>query len=75
MEKIIYCVFNPNGRAPYHVHHTEQSAKDEAKRLAKIHPDTKFHVMKSIGVAVKKDVDYIEQREIPSGLENIISRF
>jgi len=54
----IWCVFNPNGRAPTFAHPSEASAKEEAKRLAKNNPDHKFYVMESIGCAEKIDVFY-----------------
>lgn len=58
MTNTIYCVFNPQGRAPFFPHHTKSSAETEAKRLAKNNPGYRFYVMESIGVAEKIDVAY-----------------
>lgn len=54
----IWVVFNPEGRAPYFIHHTEESAKTEARRLAARNPEHVFHVMESIGFAIKQEVAF-----------------
>ncbi len=56
--KKIWCVFNPNGRAPSHVHDSKGSAINEAKRLAQINPGHKFYVMEGVGCAEKVDIAY-----------------
>lgn len=73
MNNRVYCVFNPNGQAPYFVHGSYDGAKDEAKRLARLNPDQKFYVMESVGMAVKHDVAFyayadngsVQEDEIP----------
>lgn len=54
----IFCVFNPDGRAPKYKHSSEGSAKMEAVRLARENPGQKFFVMVAMGVACKEDVTY-----------------
>lgn len=61
MESRIYCVFNPNVRAPRFAHASYDSAKAEAKRLAKLNPDQPFYVMESVGMAIKHDVSFYAQ--------------
>lgn len=58
--KKVWCVFNPNGRAPFCSHDSLQSAKTEAKRLALNNPEIMFYVMESMGVAVKNEVSFTE---------------
>lgn len=65
MESRIYCVLNPNGRAPHFVHETYELAKEEAKRLAKNNPDQKFYVMESVGLAIKREVAfYVHEQHV-----------
>ena len=59
----IWVVYNPAGRAPSFTHSTYESAKAEAKRLARLNPDQNFHVMESVGIARKNDVSfYVHER-------------
>jgi len=63
-----WLVWNPNGcHAPKYRHETGQSAEDEAKRLARLHPGQEFFVLCAVGVAKKVDVEYVpfEADEIP----------
>jgi hypothetical protein len=57
-----WCVFNPEQSAPKYVHISEQSAKNQAKRLARLNPEQRFYVMESIGMAIKNDVSYYVNR-------------
>lgn len=42
-------------------HPTEQSAKNEAQRLAGLNPNQKFHVLACIGHAIRKSpVEWVE---------------
>lgn len=54
----IWVVYNPQGRAPSYMHTSYESAKTEAKRLARINPDQSFYVMESVGLARKNDVSF-----------------
>lgn len=64
--KKIWVVYNPNGSAPTHTHHSYDSAKQEAKRLARTHLDQSFFVMESIGMAKKSDVSwYVHEEDRP----------
>ena len=59
-EKLTYIVVNWDSgpsRHPYK-HMTLRDAKEEAKRLARINPGVEFHVMVSLGHAIKKDVHW-----------------
>ena len=44
-----YLVWNPDGHAPTHRHHALSFAEIDAARLARLHPDTAFFIMKVIG--------------------------
>lgn len=64
--KKIWVVYNPNGRAPTHTHHSYDSAKQEARRLARLNHDQPFYVMESIGMARKADVSwYVHEEDRP----------
>ena len=58
MSKKIWVVYNPDGRAPHYTHQSFESAKQEAKRLARNNPDQRFFVMESVAMAIKRDVDF-----------------
>lgn len=70
----IYCVFNPAGAGvPRFEHRTYDSAKTEAKRLAKMNPEQKFYVMESVGMAVKNEVSfYVHEDKARPDLEDEI---
>lgn len=53
-------VWCEDGGAPRHKHPTEQSAKTEAERLARLNPGTKFCVLRLVGVCVKSDLQWME---------------
>lgn len=52
-----WMVYGLHQRAPVYRHKTEASAVEEAKRLARLHPDIEFYVLESIFHVVKRDVD------------------
>lgn len=49
-------VWNPHGNVPSFEHPTEQNAKIEAERLARLNPGQKFLVLRSVGEVVKNDL-------------------
>lgn len=51
-----WMVYNPKGRAPTYEHASFHNAKTEAARLARIHPDQDFYVLRAVGLARKEDV-------------------
>jgi hypothetical protein len=61
-EEKFWMVWNPKGRAPTYRHHSKASAQEEAERLAAMHTDTSFYVLKAVsGVRAKKpDLERIE---------------
>lgn len=66
----IWCVFQPQGKAPRATHHTIDAAINEAKRLAELNPGSEFYVMESCGVAIKQSVSYYPHRDkIPKDLD------
>ena len=44
-----YLVWNPDAHAPTHKHYALNFAEIEAARLARLHPDNTFFIMKVIG--------------------------
>lgn len=54
----IWVVYNPQGRAPTFTHTSYESAKTEARRLARANPEQRFYVMESRGFAIKNDVSF-----------------
>lgn len=52
-----WMVYGLHQRAPVYRHKTEGSAIEEAKRLARVHPDVDFFVLESTHHVVKRDVD------------------
>lgn len=54
---IFWMVYGLHQRAPVYRHKTEGSAIEEAKRLARVHPDVDFFVLESTHHVVKRDVD------------------
>ncbi len=59
----VWCA-GSNGRIPTFVHNSVESAKIEAERLAKMHPDTEFHVLQSIAFCIKNEVKWNVMPEI-----------
>lgn len=55
--EIFWMVYGLGYRAPAVRHKTEQSAIDEAKRLARMNPEVEFFVLEPIHHAVKREVD------------------
>lgn len=52
-----WMVYGLHQRAPVYRHKSEGSAVEEAKRLARLHPDVEFYVLETIHRVVKRDVD------------------
>lgn len=52
-----WMVYGLHQGRPTYRHKTEDSAVEEAKRLARAHPDTDFYVLESTHRVVKRDVD------------------
>lgn len=52
-----WMVYGLHQRSPVHRHKTEDSAINEAKRLARQNPDVQFFVLEAIHNVVKRDVD------------------
>lgn len=52
-----WMVYGLHQRAPTARHKTEQSAINESKRLARLHPEIEFFVLESTHRVVKRDVD------------------
>jgi len=52
-----WMVYGLHQRGPTVRHKTELSAVNEAKRLARVHPDVEFFVLESTHHVVKRDVD------------------
>lgn len=48
--------------APTHMHWSRYEADQEAKRLARKHPETCFVVLESVAAMIKRDVDVITIR-------------
>lgn len=48
-----WLVWNPQGGSPTFKHPTFDSAKAEAERLAKLHPNQSFYVLGTCGLARK----------------------
>lgn len=63
-------IWTKRGRPPRFAHDTEESAMDEAKRLALLNPEQKFHVMRSLAkvytVPVPDDGDSEARKEEPA---------
>ncbi|MCL6653516.1 hypothetical protein A6R70_14585 [Agrobacterium rubi] len=55
--EIFWMVYGLHQKAPTARHKTEQSAIDEAKRLARMNPEVDFYVLETIHHAVKREVD------------------
>jgi hypothetical protein len=71
-DKMFWLVWCPTGaKSPSHRHETEQSAIDEAERLARCAPNAKFYVLKATNVrfidAMQRVIllDHNEIHEIP----------
>lgn len=65
MKDAFWLVWNENGHAPTFVHTSEGSAQKEASRLARLNPGQEFHVLESIGTALKRDVDWVPHGRHP----------
>ncbi|NTG01854.1 DUF2188 domain-containing protein [Rhizobium rhizogenes] len=52
-----WMVFGRGQGRPTYLHNSEQSALDEAKRLARLAPEVEFFVLETTHRVVKRDVD------------------
>ena len=55
-----YFVWNPDAGHPHYQHHSFDSAKAEAKRLARENPDQSFIVLRAVGIARRETVAWAE---------------
>jgi hypothetical protein len=65
MDDHFFMVWNPLNYPPTFRHPTESAAREEAKRLAGVHPGKEFFVLQAIGCARKVDVEYREISDTP----------
>lgn len=56
--KGFWMVWNEQGSAPSYKHDTEESAKDEAERLARANPRHRFVVLRAIGAVIKTELTW-----------------
>ena len=59
-EKRFWMVWNPGNRAPSFKHKTQDAAKQEAERLAKLHPGKEFVVLQSVGTVRTRETEWVE---------------
>lgn len=57
--KVFWVVWNPEAGNPTFRHPSYESARTEAKRLARENPDTQFFVLKSVGCAQRETVAWV----------------
>ena len=62
----VWCA-NECGRIPTFTHANVDSAKKEAERLAKLHPDTEFHVLQSMAFCIKQEVKWEVMPDVNAG--------
>ena len=60
---VFWMVWNPRGGPPTVRHVSYESARDEAKRLARQVPDNQFFVLKSVGCAQRETVSWVGLRD------------
>ena len=60
-----YLVWNPQAGFPTASHSVFNAAKEEAKRLARLHRGQEFHVMISAGCAVVREPDIWVDGNVP----------
>lgn len=56
-DRKFWMVYGLHQRGPVYRHKSEASAIDEARRLARAHPDVEFFVLETMHHVVKRDVD------------------
>lgn len=60
-----FMVWSPSGRAPTYRHESFESARTEAKRLARLNPEQSFFVLVSVGEAVcREPVEWTMHRDL-----------
>jgi hypothetical protein len=55
-----WMVWNPFSRAPTYKHYSEQAARDEAERLAKLNPADRFYVLASVAMVETRPLVWVE---------------
>ncbi len=63
--KPFWLVWRPDGAAPAFQHPTEQSARTEAERLARLNPGRQFVVLETVAAYSKTDVVTVDLRPDP----------
>lgn len=58
-KKHFWMVYGIGSREPTYQHPSKSSAIKEAKRLARVSPDTVYVVLESVAAVVKRDVDMV----------------
>lgn len=58
-EPLFWCVWNEGGGSPTVKHASYANARQEAQRLARAHPGSRFVVMAAAVAFVKRDVDEV----------------
>lgn len=58
-----WVVWNPRGYIPMNRHDTEQSAIDEAERLAQKHPNHHIYVLENVGYSLVEKPDTFRYAE------------
>ena len=57
--EVFWVVWNPSAFPPRVRHSSYESARTEAKRLARANPDQQFFVLKSVGCAQRETVSWV----------------
>lgn len=58
MSDPFWMIYGMGQGSPTARHHSFETAKAEAERLARVCPGTEFYVLQTVGVAKKTDVDF-----------------
>lgn len=61
-----WMLFLEGGHAPTFKHGTKKSARDEAKRIAMLHPGKRVWVLEAIASCVKEEVQWSDARGEPT---------
>lgn len=70
----MYLVFNKNGNTPRHIHTTQEEARSEAERLARVNRGEEFFILEAIASVKIKEFEWREIRnELATHCENGIA--